>query len=72
MFTDVEIGLAMKHRADLRAVTGHAQSIIDGQHAEVVALQRQLAAERGKNAALIIERGRRHNDLIARRIAARN
>jgi len=71
MFTDTEIALSMRNRADLRAVTGHAQGIIDSQHAEVVVLQRQLAAVRRQNGDLILERGRDRNELIAARIAAR-
>jgi hypothetical protein len=69
MFTDSEIGLAMRHRADVRAVTGHAQGIIDAKHSEVVALQYALAAARRQNADLILERGRVGNEMISRRLA---
>lgn len=71
MFTDTEIGLKIGYDRQLRATTNEAQAIIDDKNGTIVALQRQLAAERAKSEDLIVARGRYRNELIARRIASR-
>ena len=71
MFTDTEIGLVMRHRREMAAFAQDAQSIVDGKDATIARLQRQLAAERGKNSDLVLDRGRARNDILARRLIDR-
>jgi hypothetical protein len=59
MFTDTEIMMAQRHRADLRAYAGSAQAIIDSKHAELSAalvrirqLEGELALEKAKRQSL--------------------
>jgi hypothetical protein len=56
MFTDGEIGLKMAYDRNTRALTAHAQSMIDGQSAEIAALATALAAAR---AEVRVERAKR-------------
>lgn len=58
MFTDVEIMLSQRHRADLRAYTGSAQQIIDSKHAE---LGMALARIRQLEGELAIEKSKRQS-----------
>lgn len=58
MFTDSEIMLAQRHRADLRAYAGSAQAIIDSKHEE---LGMALARIRQLEGELAIERAKRQS-----------
>lgn len=69
MFTDTEIGLILRHRGELAEATNVGQGIINRQHAEILALRRQLAATTATAEELLEERGRRNAELVARRIA---
>jgi len=68
MFSDVEIGLAARHRADLRAYAREAQTIVDQKnselglaYAEIKRLQGELGIEKAKrqSLALKLDRARR-------------
>jgi hypothetical protein len=59
MFTDGEIMLSQRHRADLRAYAGSAQAILDRKDGELVAalteiqrLEGELAIEKAKRQSL--------------------
>lgn len=58
MFTDGEIALAARHRADLRAYAGAAQGIVDRKHAE---LELALARIRRLEGELAIEKAKRQS-----------
>lgn len=61
MFSDELIGLDIAHRRELRQYGQHAQALVDDMDRDIVRLRRQLAAARGANADLLLERGRRNN-----------
>lgn len=69
MFTDVEIGLAMRHRRQLAAYAGEAQLIVDAKNDELARVRRALAAAQRQNGDLILERGSARNEVLARRLA---
>lgn len=58
MFTDTEIMLAQRHRADLRAYAGAAQDIVDRKDAQ---LDAALARIRRLEGELAIEKARRQS-----------
>lgn len=58
MFTDTEIMMSQRHRADLRAFAGSAQQIIDSKDAE---LGMALARIRQLEGELAIEKSRRQS-----------
>lgn len=68
MFSDEVIGLSMRHDAETRQNTRRAQGIIDELDSEVRVLRRQLAAAKGSNAVLVLERGRRNNLMLIERM----
>lgn len=71
MYTDTEIILMHRHRADVAAVVADAQHVVDRQAARIATLQRQLAAEQHRTADLGAERAARNAARIADRIARR-
>jgi hypothetical protein len=58
MFTDTEIMLSQRHRADLRAYAGSAQQIIDSKNEE---LGMALARIRQLEGELAIEKAKRQS-----------
>lgn len=72
MFSDVEIGLAMKHRRDLAVYAADAQEIVDGKNIEIARLRSALAETHRQNGDLILARGQSRNEILAKRLTDRH
>ncbi len=71
MFTDSEIGLTIAHDRETAARTRYAQSIINRKDLEIARLRGRLAAAQRTNAELVAEKGQRNQNLLLRRMRAR-
>lgn len=66
VFTDVEIGLMMRHKREMNGLAGDAQRIIDRQHVQLQNLRFALEAQRAINGDLKADVGRsRIDDILA-------
>ncbi len=73
MFTDVEIGLMMRHNREMGALTRDAQRLVDRKDSQIRNLQFALAASRAANAGLRADVGQSRLDdmLMIRALKAR-
>lgn len=68
MFSDELIGLDFAHRREMAALGRDAQALVDEMDSDIIRLRRQLATAQRANADLRIERGRRNNERLMRRM----
>lgn len=68
MFSDELIGLDIAHRREMRQFGQEAQSLVNELDADIRRLRRQLAATQRANGDLRLERGRRNNERLMRRM----
>lgn len=62
MFTDTEIGLAIRHGSEMRAFAGEAQTLVSEMDRDIRTLRRKLAAANAEIANLKLDAGRRAID----------
>lgn len=72
MFTDVELGLMIAHKRTADGIVRDANAVIDNANARADALEAMLVREQRKNAALVLDRGRARNAVLAARIARKH
>lgn len=63
------VGLDIAHRREQRQLATQAQGLVDELDQDIRSLRRQLAAAQRANAGLVLERGRRNNEVLLRRMA---
>lgn len=74
MFTDVEIGLMMRHQREMKGLTSDAQTLVDRKDRQIAKLHRALESAWLVNSSLLADVGRSRIDdiLVVRALKARS